>query len=503
MFIPMKSTWLKFSLIILIGISGAISGYWLGHRSALKGAAADSRPKSAGSLRAVLTSGTSGQAVDWHTLFYSTGKLNPDLLAAWARSLSQQDIGNILTSLKGEPPNTRRNDLMGALYNAWAESDPKGFLAGNNNIPVPRLREGGVDAALKAWAAQDPKSALQWIKDNPGTTSTAAAQQRYASAIAGFAAGDPVGALAEVSALNDDNVRDRMLKSAATKALADALADQGGFAQAATFFSQLVPGQTRDEAYTQLAQRWAETSPQEASTWVESMAGDNQLKSSIGMEVAKIWAENDPAAAATWAARVDAISSSLDPNGDSTSGQLLATAIRSWTAYDLDNAGAFLNLLPSSPTKDPAVAIFALRSSQEDPASAFQWVNSISDPDMRMGMTVGVALEWMQQDAAGYHQFLGSTTALTDQQRIILSGIPPDALQGLQQFGSVLGGGDAVQTMLENAIINGKGEAGSRGGANTPPPIPVNAPGGANFNPADYAPAPDSAPAPESPPAGN
>jgi len=491
----MKSTWLKITIFLLMAAGGAVCGFWLGHRSGGASADAGARAMAAGSLRAVLTSGASGQAVDWRALFYSTGKLNSELLAAWARNLDPKAIADILNSLKGEPPTSRRNDLMGALYNAWAEHDPKGFLSTINDISVPRLREGGVDAALRAWAEQNPKDALQWIKNNPGTSSTAAAQQRYAAAIGGFAAGDPAGAVAEVSALNDDNVRDRMFKIEATKALADALADQGGFTQAASFFSGLAPGQTRDDAYTELAQRWAETSPQEAANWVEAMAGDPSLKSSVGMQVAKVWAENDPAAAATWAAKVDAMTSLANPDNEGASGQLLATAIRTWTAYDLDNVGSFLNLLPSSPSKDPAVAIFALRSSQEDPSSAFQWVNSITSEDMRMGMTVGVALEWMQQDPGSYHEFLATTTSLTDQQKIILAGIPPDALQGIAQFNSVLGGGDAVQTMIENAIINGKGQVGTRGSGNTPPPVPANSPGGANFNPDDFAPAPGSAPA--------
>ncbi len=316
MTLPMKSTWLKILIFLLMAAAGAIGGFWLGHRSAAKTAGAGTRAMAAKSLRAVLTSGTSGQAVDWRALFYSTGKLNPDLLGAWARNLDPKEIADILNSLKGEPPTAKRNDLMGALYNAWAENDPKGFLGSINSITVPRLREGGVDAALRAWAEQNPKDALQWIKDNPGTSSTAAAQQRYAAAIGGFAASDPAGAVAEVSGLNDDNVRDRMFKMEATKALADALADQGGFSQAATFFSSLAAGQTRDDAYTELAQRWAETSPQEAATWVEAMAGDPSLKSSVGMQVAKIWAENDPAAAATWAAKVDAMAALANPGNE-------------------------------------------------------------------------------------------------------------------------------------------------------------------------------------------
>jgi hypothetical protein len=493
----MKSNSLKIFLLIGIGLVGTLGGYWLGHRSATGQNSDAGRPTSAASLRAVLVSGPTGRAVDWRTLLTSTGKIEPDLLAAWARSLSMNEITNDLGALKAQPANLRRNDLMGALYNAWAGQDPKGFLTGSNDIPVPRLREGGIDEALKTLGAQDPKAALQWIKDNPGTASTAATDQRYAAAIAGYAATDPAGALESVNSLNSENVRDRLMKSAATKALADALADQGGFAQASTFFSQLPAGQTRDDAFGQLAKRWTEIAPQDAAAWVEGLTADPSLKSSIGSQVAQAWAENDPAAAATWAVKMDGQFGPSGTGNESTSGQLLATAIRSWTTYDLDPAGNFLNLLPASPTKDPAVAIFALRSSQEDPAGAFQWVNSITDDQMRLGMTVGVALEWMQQDPAGYNQFLTSSTTLNDRQKAMLAGIPADTLQSLTQFNTVLGGGDAVQSMIENAILSGKGVVGER--ADAPPPVivPTNSPGGANFNPNDYAPAPDSAaPAP-------
>lgn len=498
----MKSTGLKIILIVGIALFGALIGYWLGHRSAVaaNAAAAGARPTSAGSLRATLVSGPGGRAVDWRTLLASTGKIDPNLLDAWARSLTADQIADALKSLKSEPANSRRNDLMGALYNAWADRDPKGFLTGSNDITIPRLREGGIDEALKTWAAQDPKAALQWFKDNPGTASTAAMDQRYAAAIAGYAVADPAGALDAVNALNDDNLHDRLMKSAATKALADALADQGGFAQASAFFSQLPAGSTRDDAFAQLATRWTQIAPQDAATWIQSLSGDPQLKSTIGAQVAQAWAENDPAAAATWAAKMDAQAEPPGPDNPTPAGQLLATAIRSWTTYDLDNVGSFLNLLPASPAKDPAVAIYALRASQEDPASAFQWVNSISDDQMRLGLTVGVGLEWMQQDPAGYNQFLSTSPNISDSQKAALAGIPPGTLQSLTNFNTALGGGDAVQTMMENAIINGKGLVGERTDANASPAIPATAPGGANFNPADYAPAPDSAaPAPGAP----
>ena len=450
---------------VVIGVVAFESGYHLAQTKPMvignNGGWSVSHSSTLHGIRATLELGAAGQAVDWQTLLKTSDPLDASLLAAWARSLDPGAVAEIIKDLKAQPANLRRNDLLGALYNASAERDPKGFLTDTTSILVPQLREKSIDTALKTWAAQDPKSALQWIKDNPGTSSASAGDERFAAAVAGFASTDPVGALATVSALSDDNPRDRMMKSAATKALADALADQGQFTQAATFFNALPSGQTRNDAYAELAQRWTDISPTDAATWVDGLTTDASLKQAMGTEVAKSWAMTDPAAAATWAAKADAEDTTAGTSESAPGSTLLATTIRAWTTYDLDSAGQFLNLLPTSPTKDPAVAIFALRASQEDPQGAFQWVSTISDPQMRNGLTVGLSLLWMQQDQAGFNQFLGSSTQLSDEQKQMISTIPAQAAQSLTQLNTVMGGGEAVQTMLENSILSGRGMVGA------------------------------------------
>jgi len=466
-------------LAAIIGVVAFGSGYHLGQGKPggnLGGGAAVHAGVAHG-FRALLELGEDGQSVDWQTLLKTTDPLEPSLLTAWARSLDPGAAAEIIKALRAQPANARRNDLLGALYNAAAERDPKGFLSDTTNIAVPRLRELGIDTALKTWAAQDPKAALQWIKDNPGTASTSAGDERFAAAVAGFASTDPAGALATVSALSDNNPRDRLLKSAATKALADALADQGQFTQAATFFNELPSGQTRNDAYAELAQRWTALSPNDAASWVEGLNNDPSLKEAMGTEVAKGWAMTDPASAATWAAKIDAADTAAGISEGEPGSTLLATTIRTWTTYDLDSAGQFLNLLPSSPTKDPAVAIFALRASQEDPQGAFQWVSTISDPQMRNGLTVGLSLLWMQEDQAGFNQFLASPGTLNDEQKQMISTIPAQAAQSLNQLNTVMGGGEAVQTMLENSILNGRGLVGARNSTNsTITTTPLNEP---------------------------
>ncbi len=448
-------------LAAALGGLGFAAGYGYGHRpGAPTVATSTGKPKNIrGAYRAILIDGASDAKVDWPTLLKTSNKVDPNLLDAWARNLTPAEIAATLEDLRLEPANQRRDDLMGALYKSWAEQDPKSFLNVTGDIPIPRLREGGITAALKSWAAEDPAGALQWIKDHPGTASAAAERERYAAAIAGYAMNDPLAAVAAVGLLSDTNPRERDLKSTATKALADALAEQGRFVQAASFFSHLPEGTTRDDAYAQLAKRWSETAPLDAANWVEGLQNQPQLKAAMGVEVAKTWAELDPAAAASWAAKIDLTPATPNSAASTTNGQLLATAVRSWTDYDLDSVGEFLNQLPNSAAKDPSVAIFALRASQENPEDVFPWVNSISDDSLRLRLTAVVALQWMQQDQPGFKKFLGDNTILSEQQKDMLINMPPQALASLAQFNSLLGGGDSAQKVLETAIIKERTES--------------------------------------------
>jgi hypothetical protein len=146
--------------------------------------------------------------------------------------------------------------------------------------------------------------------------------------------------------------------------------------------------------------------------------------------------------------------------GNGPNGQLLASVVRDWANYDLDSPGQFLNSLPASSNKDTAVSIFALRAAQEDPQSAEQWVGTISDPGMQQRVSMGVAFQMLQQDPGNFSAFVSSNTLLSDQQKQMLQNIPPDAMQNMNRFNTMMGGGDAMQNMFENMMINGGGPFG-------------------------------------------
>lgn len=462
----MKTLFTKSLAMLAAGAIGATAGYYAGQQTPQPGikatAAKPAKAKTNDSIKNFIGS-LLGSGITAEDLLKNRGKIDANTLAIWAKGLTPEEVADALKMLKDQPATTKRNDIMNALYGAWAERDPQAFLAAAGDINVPRLKEGGIDAALKSWAAKDPKAALKWIQDNPGNASSAAYQQRFAAAYAGYAASDPAGALTAINALGETSQRDRQLKSAAVKALTDALVENGNFSDAATMFAQLPAGQTRDDAYAQLAASWAGESPTDAAKWVAGLT-DPQQRNAAGMKVAAAWAANDPVGAATWAAQMD-LQNAGDPNNPQTglNGQLLASTIRSWAEYDLDGPGQFLNQLPASPTKDTSVAIYALNASQEDPASAMNWVGSIANDQVRQGVTFGVAMQWMQEDQGAFNAYLATSTAVDDQTKQILSNIPPDMVQNMGRFNQMMGGNNTMQQVMQNAILSGNGLPGGAG----------------------------------------
>jgi hypothetical protein len=454
--------------LALFAVAGGM-GYWVGHDRGLSeiSAKTDHSKTSVGSKGEILGSANlQAENKDKFNEFKNI-KGRPDVadLAEWAKDLTPEECAAYLAQLKGMAPGFPRDAIMEAVVNAWAAHDPKGFLASTDSVSSPRLREVGVNVALKALAAQSPQEALQWLKDNPGNGSTASEQARYAAAMAGFAETDPQGALSAVLALSGNTASDQRLKNQAMQAITASLADQGRFNDALTIFGQIPDGNLRNQAYNNLAARWAQASPADASSWAASLT-DPAMRGNFGGQIASVWAGSDPQSAAAWAADMDrqtAVSSNETTPDPAGTNYLLTDAIRTWANYDLNGTGDFLNSLPASPDKDGAVASFALSVGLEDPASAMQWVNTIGDPQMQQRLAMVTAIQWQQTDPDGYNQFISTTDVLSDEQKQVLGSIPPQvgaaltsALGATGRGGTGTGG---VSARVQNYIINGGGIA--------------------------------------------
>jgi len=434
----MKNPPAKTLMIVSVGVwlaTGALA-FWAGNKIALERAAANAKSLKA-SLAThaipVIPGSLNNEPASLDSLLKSPGRPDKNAVALWASKLSPKDCAEALKALQALPAGIQRDTLLTAVVGAWSRSDPKGFLAVASTITSPASREVGILAALNTWATTDPQAALDWLKNNPGSASNAALQERYAEVIAGYAASDPQGAFNAVNALPANTRQDAQLKNQAMQGLITGMANAGRFADAITLFNQIPDATTRNNAYTALLGQWASASPTDAATWVATLT-DPQQRIAYNAQIATAWAQSDPAAAAAWAVQIDAVN--MDPNnpnaiqqtnGFGRRGQnttnLLADAIRTWSAYDLDGPATYLNALPASPDKDQAVYTFVQNASSQDPAGAMSWVDTITNPQLRTQAERQVAMQWAGSDPAALSAYITSDTNLSPADQQMLTNI--------------------------------------------------------------------------------
>jgi hypothetical protein len=310
------------------------------------------------------------------------GGLKPDadLLARWAAGLSPKECVEAMNSLQGLPAGEPRDDILKAVVTALAENDPKGFLASTSSVANAKLRENGVSSALQKLGAENPQEALSWIKQNSADSSTADLSKRYESALSGYATIDPAGALNAAMALPADNRNDTQVKSRAMEGIAEGMSSQGQFTQAIAMFSQLPADKFQNDGLARVADLWAVAAPQDTANWINGVTNP-QLQNDLGQSLTDVWRNTDPQSAAAWALQIDqaaaasgaAVGSNYNGNGNNLD-SLLTNVIDNWSKTDLNAAGQFLNQLPPSTVKDEAIASFASRAAQDNPAAAMGWV---------------------------------------------------------------------------------------------------------------------------------
>jgi hypothetical protein len=224
------------------------------------------------------------------------------------------------------------------------------------------------------------------------------------------------------NALSDATRNDKQVKSKAMEGIAEGMSSQGKFTDAIALFNQLPTGTSQSDGLTRVADLWAVAAPQDTANWIANVT-DPQLQNDLGQSLTDVWRNSDPQTAAAWAAQIDqaaaaggaAVASNYNGNSNNLD-SLLTNVIDNWSKTDLNAAGQFLNQLPASSVKDDAIASFASRAAQDNPASAMGWVATIADPQAQQQAAMSVAKQWVKQDPATLAQFLGTTNMLTPQQ---------------------------------------------------------------------------------------
>jgi hypothetical protein len=158
---------------------------------------------------------------------------------------------------------------------------------------------------------------------------------------------------------------------------------------------------------------WAQSNPKDAMRALESVVNPN-ARSEAFQTIAHIWAMNDPATLADYAISL--------PSGENQA-DALQQVVDSWPVLDPAAFATWLNTAPPGVDLDQAIAAMISKADGANypPEVAMQWVESISDPDLKYNSLLHVLGQWNQNHPAAAQNYVANASWLTDgQQKEIL-----------------------------------------------------------------------------------
>jgi hypothetical protein len=201
-------------------------------------------------------------------------------------------------------------ELRQLLVRRWAEEHPQAAAAWAALLAEGPMQSEVVSQIAIAWANIDLTAAADWVSSLPDS---AAKQQALANlayeacrstpetalalaeslppnaergtlvvyAVSQWAAADPTAATAWAENVADANLRQRLVA-----AVAVALAKQDGAAAARLAASAIAPGEEQDRAVVAIVQRWAQTAPRDALSWIRQFPNPSLRQAALQSIVA-------------------------------------------------------------------------------------------------------------------------------------------------------------------------------------------------------------------------
>jgi hypothetical protein len=305
-------------------------------------------------------------------------------LIALLEEMVADDPLRALALARTESDRAVRENLLFAVFRAWARSDPSAAAAQARSLPdADRLN---AVAAVLTGAARDPATAVrlaEWLcRDDParardyGYAAIAALAQvgeyrtavRFAVAAEGAAAGESEDRLKWIqSAFSHWARQEPEYAALATLSLPDA--------------------GSRYEALLTVVADWVRIDPDGLTEFVQQLPAGADRTNTLG-EALRLWVQNNPKAAADWIDR-------LDPSPE------------------LDAGVTALATLPQLIAVHPEVAL--------------SWAESIDNPGQRSNALTAILRQWGGSDPVAARSYLDQSTDLSpaDRATLLAGWVPP------------------------------------------------------------------------------
>lgn len=264
-----------------------------------------------------------------------------------------------------------------------------------------------LESLITGWAANDPKGAIAMLSELPEDLLKQKARLE-SGIVAGLADRNRDEAVEYVSSLAIQGRKDadRLMYVVAGEALRS-----DGPVGASIWTESLPEGPLKGAAMNSVASRYVRTDPEAAAAWIEKFA-DRDYAARAVREVGGEWAEKNPMAAVTWLDKL--------PEGD---GQKygLNSAFDDWEDRDPVAAGNYLLTMSDSPKRDFAIKGFADGYARQDPETAIAWASDISDPTLRNQSLTRAGQSYFRRNPKAAAEWLANSGLPSEVQKAIQS----------------------------------------------------------------------------------
>jgi hypothetical protein len=299
-------------------------------------------------------------------------------------AVHRDDIAKAVAILNTFPNYEARTKLRSLFLRRWAESDPKAAASVAEATTGGENRKEAMLAVAKGWAETNLDSAVAWVKNLPVS-----------------------------------QIRNTMLQSIAAQ-----LAESDP-RKAATMAFEL-PGRFQIFATEQVAEKWAQTDPDGAMEWVQSLpAGQAQTRALTAVSkmladanpqyaadmvnllpqanrsqfleyIAHSWAQNDLSAAIEWAQKIEGRDREVALRG----------VCEQWTESDPKAAANFMQQ-----SRPDLLASIGMTWGRNDPNAALEWADQLADKKQQESVYVSIMAGWALNAPADAANFVAKLPA--------------------------------------------------------------------------------------------
>lgn len=302
-------------------------------------------------------------------------------LQGFVEATRVSDIPRAIDVVREQGSTGPSRELALRLLRRWAAADPAAAASWLRGTAGGPIRVEAVGTLSAWWAAEDLPAAARWVREWPAGAEREAGLRAAAYEVAGDR---PLEALQLAAELPPDTGRDRLVTHIVRQwATIEP-------ARAAEWAQQIAPGTFRDRVLSDLATSWGDTDPESAAAFAVSALPEGRAQADAVIGIVQRWAQTAPASAASWVMEF--------PAGPVLEGAL-ENLVRLWAEQDPEQAGEWLNGMPQGVWRDVAVTAYVGAVASRFPAAAGEWSAAIVDDALRARSVERVGEVWDVRDA--------------------------------------------------------------------------------------------------------